>query len=466
MPYKILVVEDDALQRKMIGKLLERHLEMIPIEADSARQALEILRNDESNSIQLVLADHYMPEMDGSELLQIITQQYPHLPVIMLTGTKDIRIAVEAMKMGACDFLTKPPEVDRLQVSILNALKLRVLEKEVTRLKRKDEGTFTFNDLIGHDKGLADIIRVGKKAAASEIPVLLLGETGVGKEVFARAIHGESKRVGKAFVAVNCGAIPEQLVESTLFGHEKGAFTGAVAKSIGRFREAEGGTIFLDEIGELPLDAQVKILRALQQREIVPVGSSKSIPINVRIISATNRKLDEEVKKGAFRDDLYFRLNVLTVHLPALRERRNDIPALVHHFMDRYTSREGIVLKDLSDTALHSLCHRNWPGNVRELENTIHRAVVLSEGKIMEVDDFVDLSAPQSPFANLASLAALPLQQGAFSLYDTTTGRMKMMDEIEQEIMHFALKASGDNVTKAADLLGIAKSTFYRRMKA
>jgi DNA-binding NtrC family response regulator len=462
MPHKILVVDDDAVQRKMISVLLKNKLSMNAIEASSSVEALDLLRQDDTQSIKLVLADHIMPGIDGLELLQMLGEQYPELPVIMLTGSTDVRVAVEAMRRGAKDFLSKPPEPERLRVSILNALKLSVLEKEVTRLTRNETGTFSFDNLIGRDEGLRQIIKVGKKAALADIPVLLLGETGVGKEVFAKAIHGESRRVGKPFIPVNCGAIPEQLVESTLFGHEKGAFTGAIAKSIGRFREAEGGTIFLDEVGELPLDAQVKLLRVLQQKEITPVGGGKPINVNVRVISATNRNLEEEVAAGRFREDLYFRLNVLPIHLPPLRERKGDIPALVKHFIERFAASERLPLKDISAEAMGELVSRNWSGNARELENTIHRAVVLSEKNILDKEDFTNLGEKSHIDALLAATKDI---SAGVDLMNAATGRLKTMDEIERDAMQLALRLADNNITKAAEMLGIAKSTFYRKIK-
>ncbi|MCD8497181.1 MAG: sigma-54 dependent transcriptional regulator [Alphaproteobacteria bacterium] len=275
MGQQILIVDDDEMQRSMLQTLLRRKLEVESVTAANGREALDWLRDDDGKNIRLVVLDLNMPVMDGMEALAIIRQKYPALPVIMLTGSRDIEKATGAMKLGATDFVTKPYEAERMIVTVRNALKIGVLSKEVKRLSESKSGHFTFDHLIGHEDGLKDVVFLSRKAAASEIPVLISGETGVGKEVFSKAMHGESSRAGKPFIAVNCGAIPSQLVESTLFGHEKGSFTGATEKTSGKFREADGGTIFLDEVGELPLEAQVKLLRVLQQREVEPVGAGK-----------------------------------------------------------------------------------------------------------------------------------------------------------------------------------------------
>ena len=322
MPTKILIADDDATQRRLIAMLLIKKLGYKIVEAENGREALSILDADQNEqSIQLIILDLRMPELDGFAVLEQINEKYPGRPVIILTGSQDVQDAVNAMQLGATDFMTKPVSSERMIVSVQNALKLSTLTKEVTRLKKQESGTFGFTDLIGYEGGLAQVVNISRKAASSDIPTLITGETGVGKEVFARAIHGESNRAGAPFIAVNCGAIPENLVESTLFGHEKGAFTGAIQKSAGKFREAEGGTIFLDEVGDLPLDAQVKLLRVLQQKEVEPVGAGRAVPVNVRIISATHRNLEDAVRAGKFRDDLYFRLNVFKIELPPLRGR-------------------------------------------------------------------------------------------------------------------------------------------------
>lgn len=458
MSIHILLIEDDPLQREIVGAILGKTREFTPIPAANAQTALSILKED-AGDIQAVLLDLRLPDMDGMEVLETIAQRYPGLPVVILTGTQDVAVAVQAMKIGAHDFLVKPPEPERLLVSLRNALKISLLEKEVSRLQRTENGVLEFNSLIGHDAALAPIITVGRKAAASDIPVLLSGETGTGKEIFARAIHGESARSGKPFIAVNCGAIPANLVESTLFGHEKGAFTGAIAKAPGKFREADGGVIFLDEIGDLPPEAQAKLLRVLQQKEFSPVGASHPVSVNVRVMSATHRDLEHEVREGRFREDLYFRLNVLTIRLPALRERSADIPALARHFIARFAARESRQMKTIAPQALAEMAAWHWPGNVRELENAVHRAMVLSERTELALDDFS--AAPSSPMPqkkNEATAHSLPLLN--------KDGQLRLLEEIERDAMEFGFLHEGGNVTRAAEALGIAKSTFYRRLKA
>lgn len=444
----ILIVDDDTVQQEILRLFVETDLGYKAYRACDGRGALLVLQRQAD--IRLVILDLGLPDIDGLDLLEMIGQRHPGLPVIILTGKNDLDVAVRAIKAGACDFLTKPPEKERLQVAVKNALRVSVLEKEVLRLKRRDEGAFTFEQLVGHDGGLQDVIRTGRKAASSDIPVLLTGETGAGKEVFARAVHGESRRVGEPFVAVNCGAIPAQLVESTLFGHEKGAFTGAIARASGRFRDANGGTIFLDEIGDLPLDAQVKLLRVLQQKEVVPVGASSPIPVNVRVISATNRDLAAAVKEGRFREDLYFRLNVLPIHLPALRDRRDDIPSLVHHFIERISVSERRALCRVESEAMTMLKRHAWPGNVRELENVLHRVMVMADSDILSIADFSALSSRASvntACAETSSLMPRPLA------------------DVEADAIQGAILYYNGNMTQAAESLGIAKSTLYRKME-
>src|SRR5690242_3504229 len=321
-----------------------------------------------------MMLDLVMPDMGGLEVLAKLRASSPDLPVIVLTAKGGIDSAVEAMRAGANDFLVKPASPERIAVSIRNQLKIGTLSGEVKQLKKKADNKLSFEDLVAGSPEMRQVFRLGTRAAQSDIPVLIEGESGAGKELIARAIQGTSARSGKPFVTVNCGAIPENLIESILFGHEKGAFTGASDKHLGKFQEADGGTLFLDEIGELRLDMQVKLLRALQEGEIDPVGAKRPVKVDVRIISATNRDLSELTKEGKFREDLYYRLNVFPVFVPPLRERQDDIPALAQYFITRFAAEENKQVSGLTPEALEMLNSYAWPGNVRQLENTIFRA--------------------------------------------------------------------------------------------
>jgi DNA-binding NtrC family response regulator len=438
------------LQRRMLASLLERRFGYAVKQAENGKKVIALLQQD-SQAADIVILDIQMPEMDGLEALAAIRQYRTDIPVLILTSESNVANAVKAMKLGAVDFITKPLIPEHLEAALQNINKIRALTREISLLRRHHEGALFFKDLIGADGGLAQAVAYGRKAAATDIPVLIAGETGVGKELFAQAIHGESSRAGKPFIAINCGAIPENLVESTLFGHEKGAFTSAIAKSIGKFREAEGGTIFLDEIGELPPEAQVKLLRALQQKEIEPVGSSRTCPINVRVISATNRNLAIEVKEKRFREDLYFRLNVLPITIPPLRTRTKDIVLLAEYFMDRFCAAQNRSPVTLSKKLNQYLSNHSWPGNVRELENFIHRIMVFGEEDTMHSSDLEN--TPETVIAGPSIPLRLP------------DGSYKTMEMIENEAMQTMLDLQDQNITQAAHLLGIAKSTFYRKIK-
>ncbi len=343
--------------------------------------------------VELIILDLNMPGMDGLEFLERLQGIRGDLPVIVQTAQGSIETVIKAMRAGADDFVVKPVSPERLKVSMQNLLKVNALTEEVKRLNKKVGGALTFDDLIASSPAMANVLRLGRRGAQSNIPVLIEGESGVGKEMIARAIQGESERVGRPFVAVNCGAIPENLVKSTLFGHEKGSFTGATAKHLGKFQEADGGTLFLDEVAELPLDMQVKLLRAIQEGEIDPVGSRKPVKVSIRLISATNRNMIEMVKAGQFREDLYYRLNVFPVMVPPLRNRTDDIPALVDHFVTRFAAEEGRKVRGVDPRVLAMLQAYAWPGNVRQLENTVFRAIVLSEGDTLLIQDFPQIAA-------------------------------------------------------------------------
>ena len=412
MAASILIVEDDPVQRRILEEMVRR-FGYETMTAEDGYQALDILTSPAARRIRLILLDLIMPEMDGMEFMEKLSGMDLSLPVIVQTAQGSIETVVKAMRAGADDFVIKPVNPERLKVSIQNLLKVNALTEEVKRLNKKVRGTFTFDDIIAVSSAMQQVVRLGKRAAKSNIPVLIEGESGVGKEVIARAIHGESQRAGRSFVAVNCGAIPENLVESTLFGHEKGAFTGAVSKHIGKFQEASGGTLFLDEVGELSLDMQVKLLRAIQEGEIDPVGARRPVQVDVRIISATNRDMIQMVKDGHFREDLFYRLNVFPIMVPPLRRRQADIPPLVDHFIHRFAAEEGRKVHGITPRALNMLMRYPWPGNVRQLENAIFRAIVLCDSDILDVHDFPQIAQQVEGFEQFAEAPPLPAPKNA-----------------------------------------------------
>src|SRR6201995_5412582 len=335
MAQTILVVDDDPVQRRLLETAISRS-GMTVVTAPGGQPALDLINGVRGDQITLVMLDLVMPDMGGLDGLSTLRPTNPALPVIVLTAKGGIDSAVEAMRAGANDFLVKPASPERIAVSIRNQLKIGALSGEVVRLKKKTDNRLSFEDLVAKSGAMRQVFRLGERAAKSDIPILIEGESGVGKELIARAIQGSSDRSGRPFVTVNCGAIPENLIESILFGHEKGSFTGATDKHLGKFQEADGGTLFLDEIGELRLDMQVKRLRAVQEGEVDPVGSKRPVKVDVRIVSATNRDLAELTREGGFREDLYYRLNVFPIHVPPLRDRSEDVPALARHFIARF----------------------------------------------------------------------------------------------------------------------------------
>jgi DNA-binding NtrC family response regulator len=449
----------------MLAHLLERKLGYEVTVAGNGQEAILAVNAATQRPFSVVLLDINMPVMDGLAALTILRKNHPELPVIMLTAQTDTTTAVTAIKQGAIDFIVKPPEPEHLGITLHNVLRMQAMSCELSKIKRKQEGALGFADLIGYQTGLARIVAQGHRAALTEASVLIYGETGVGKELFAQAIHGESGRKGSAFIAVNCGAIPENLVESTLFGHEKGAFTGAVSKSLGKFREADGGTLFLDEVAELPPSAQVKLLRALQQREVEPVGAGRPLAVDVRIVAATHRDLREEVRAGRFREDLYFRLNVLPITIPPLRDRTEDIATLSRYFIDRAAAVDRLPTKTLSPRALSYLQQYHWAGNVRELENLMRRAVVLCDTAIIDVADLAafhaESDAPQQLTPSPLSHTYAPHLQLDLQKHGQ---QFKTMQEIENETILRMLEHHQGNITHTATALGLAKSTFYRKL--
>jgi DNA-binding NtrC family response regulator len=480
MAQNILIVDDDPVQRRLLEAAISR-AGMTVVTAPGGQPALDLLHGPRGDHIALMLLDLVMPDMDGLTVLTNVRSSHADLPVIVLTAKGGIDSAVEAMRAGANDFLVKPASPERITVSIRNALKIGTLSGEVTRLKKKTENRLHFDDLIARSSEMRQVIRLGQRAAQSNIPILIEGESGVGKELVARAIQGSSERAGRPFVTVNCGAIPENLIESILFGHEKGSFTGATDKHLGKFQEADGGTLFLDEIGELRLDMQVKLLRALQQGEIDPIGAKRAVKVDLRIISATNRDLAELTREGLFREDLYYRLNVFPVFVPPLRQRREDIPALARHFITRFAAEENKPVAGLTPEASDLIEKFSWPGNVRQLENTIFRAVVLCDADMLDVCDFpqiasamgVDAQVRQLPAAlpraaSISEVTARPLTSMSSPYAMSATdpaGHMRRLEEIETEVIRMAISRYEGHMSEVARRLGIGRSTLYRKLK-
>src|SRR5213595_1962855 len=412
MAASILIADDDAVQRRLVDNILQKcGYETIVV--DSGDAAIAALMTADAPVVDAMVLDLVMPGLDGMGVLIKIREAGLNIPVIVQTAHGGIDNVVSAMRAVAQDFVVKPVGFERLQVSLRNALNTQALKGELQRIRHSREGRLTFADIITRSEAMAGVLRIAQKAAASTIPVLIEGESGVGKELFARAIHGSSERKAKPFVAVNCGAIPDNLVESILFGHEKGAFTGATERHMGKFVEAHGGTLFLDEVGELPLAAQVKLLRALQEGMVEAVGGRKPVRVDVRIISATNRKLLDLVKNGAFREDLFYRLHVLPLTIPPLRMRREDIPHLLRHFLARFSAEENRTITSISGEAMAHLSQLEWPGNIRQLENAVYRAVVMSEGDQLRLADFPQATAQSSPVSEAHSRPSEPLILGS-----------------------------------------------------
>jgi DNA-binding NtrC family response regulator len=496
MSSRVLIVDDDPVQCRLLEGMLQK-LGYEPLMLDNGDAAIELLGLPDGGRIDCMILDLVMPNLDGLGVLARLRQAGIKLPVIVQTAHGGIDNVVSAMRAGAVDFVVKPVGAERLQVSLRNALNTSALEGELARLKHSRTGTLSFADILTRSPNMTAVIRIAEKAAASVIPVLISGESGVGKELIARAIHGTGERRSRPFVAVNCGAMPENLVESILFGHEKGSFTGATERHTGKFVEASGGTLFLDEVGELPAAAQVKLLRAIQEGEVEPVGARKAVRVDVRIISATNRDLIADVKAGRFREDLFYRLHVFPIAVPPLRERPADIPALARHFLARFAAEEGKRIRLIAPEAMQLLAAFPWPGNIRQLENALFRAVVLADGDSVGIDEFPQIAAAASahggetilpeavlattdvldmPDAEPAGFAAAtyhppllpsqaPLLADVLPLLDAS-GEVRPIEEIEAELVRYAITHYRGQMSEVARRLRIGRSTLYRKLEA
>ena len=480
MSETVLIVDDDPVQRRLIEAMVQR-FGYRTVTAEGGDQAAALLTGEDGKGIDCVVLDLVMPDLDGLGVLARMREAGVTIPVIVETAHGGIDNVVSAMRAGAADFVVKPVGAERLQVSLRNALATRMLAGELQRLKRRQDGTLTAADIVTRSPAMRPVLRAVEKAAGSAIPVLVEGESGVGKELIARAIHGSGARRAKPFVAVNCGALPELLVESILFGHEKGAFTGASEKHTGKFVEADGGTLFLDEVGELPPAAQVKLLRALQEGEVEPVGARKSVKVDVRIVSATHRDLIADVKAGRFREDLFYRLHVFPISVPPLRKRPEDIPELSRHLLARIAAEEGKRVRSISADALALLAAYRWPGNVRQLENTLFRAVVLAEGEEIGVAEFPQIAAQveQEPVTTQPSIEPSPTMiapwpEAGDSLHPAAPapmlhltdvqGEVRPLEEIEKEVIRFAISHYRGQMSEVARRLKIGRSTLYRKL--
>jgi len=445
---RILIAEDEKTQRDLLEGFLKKEGFLVEAVANG-RQAIEKIERD---FFDIAFLDYKMPELDGLQTLREIRKRLPDLPVVMMTAYGTVETAVASMKEGALDYLTKPIDLEELLLIIQKVLERSTLIRENKDLKTRLQERYTFQNIIYGSPKMEEVMGLIARVAPSQATVLIRGESGAGKELIANAIHYASTRSEKPFVKMSCSAIPETLLESELFGHEKGAFTGAIQKRIGRFEEADSGTLFLDEIGDLSPSTQVKLLRILQEKEFQRLGSNLNLKTDVRIITATHRNLEEAMRKGLFREDLYYRLNVISIHLPPLRERKEDIPLLIHHFLKKYSELNQKKIQDLSKEARILLLRHSYPGNVRELENLVERAVVLCRGEVITTQDL--------PFH---------LQEGPSEKQWEVSGKTKTLpdslEEIERDLIVKALHQHQGVQTRAAESLGISERVLRYKMK-
>jgi DNA-binding NtrC family response regulator len=442
---RILVVEDDAAMRDLLKEALSDGGYVVEA-ASGGRAGVERIRQ---GGIDLVVSDVKMPDLDGLDMLREIKAVTPSPHVITITAFGSIDTAIRAVKLGAFDYITKPFEIDQLLLSVGKALSERALRSEVARLRDEVERSYGFDNIIGRSPSMQEIFGMIRRLAGSSASVLVTGDSGTGKELVARSLHFNSPRKQRPFVPINCAAIPDALLESELFGYKRGAFTDARADRAGIFLEAEGGTIFLDEIAELSPALQAKLLRVLQDHEIRPLGGNRSEKIDVRVIAATNRDLEPRMRQGAFREDLYYRLNVIHLHLPPLRERPEDILPLAEHFLEAAANQSGKSIRELAAPVKKTLLGYHWPGNVRELQNVVERAVALGEGDVIRMDDLPSSVRERKRADNLAGALA----------------RGMTLEELEREYIERMVTAEGGNKTRAAQRLGLDRKTLYRKLE-
>ena len=444
---RILIVDDEDGMRRLLSRVLTRE----GYETSAVGSGAEALRLVASERFDLVVTDIKMPEMDGLQLLAELKEYEPSLPIIVITAYGTIENAVQALRSGAYDYIAKPFENDEIKLTVAKAFERERLLAENRYLHAELEGRYDFSGIVGGSLAMQQVYEMASSVAVSNANVLITGESGTGKELLARSIHYSSLRKEKPFVVLNCAAISEGVLESELFGHEKGAFSGALDTRKGRFERADQGTLFIDEVAEMSMAAQVKLLRVIQEHEFERVGGNKTISVDVRIVAATNKKLEDQVKDGKFREDLYYRLNVVNINVPPLRSRREDVEPLSRFFLEKYISETGKKITDLSPRALSCLLAHDWPGNVRELQNAIERAVVLSKGSVLTPRDF-----PQGMQGDDQICLQIPEKGG--SLTD-------ILEDLERQLIIQTLQREDGSQTRAAETLGIKRTTLRYKME-
>lgn len=445
--FRILLIDDEPAQITSIKSFLKRRNYTV-LSASSGVEGMSLIHE---NSIDLVFTDFRMQEMNGLEVVQEVKKFNPELPVVVMTAFSDTEDAVKVMKEGAYDYLAKPVDLDELEILVEKAKEHRHLVSENRLLKEQLREKFKFDSIISQSPEMEKVLNTAGRVAKSKATVLLCGESGTGKELVAKAVHYSSDRRDKPMITINCAALSENLMESELFGHEKGAFTGAISQRIGRFEQADGGTLFIDEIGDIALQTQVKLLRALQFGEFERVGGSQTIKVDVRVITATNRHLADMIKKGAFREDLFYRINVITISLPPLRERKSDIPILINHFVNKYSKENNKEIEGVSKEAQDFLMRYSFPGNIRELENIIERATVMSRDTMITTGDLP---------GGLTSSD----ERTIFDPNDFTNSYLEKVSAFETTLINTALEVKNGNQSRAADLLGISERHLRSRM--
>ena len=451
----ILVVDDEEEFLECVQDILAKW----GFDVDTASTGYEGLQRMSLYHYDLVLLDIIMPLINGLETLKRVRKLDRNLPVVVLTADGSVDTAVNAMKTGAYDYITKPVDWNKLKIIVKNAMTVRSLRKEVSKLTNQLKSKYEHADIIGSSSKMRDVYQALDRIIDSDVTVIIRGESGTGKELLARAAHFNGHRKDMPFVAVNCAAIPESLLESELFGHEKGSFTGAISKRLGKFEQAHRGTLFLDEIGEMSKPTQAKILRVLQEKRIERIGSNNSVDVDVRVISATNKVLEEEIKKGGFREDLFYRISVYPIHLPPLRERKDDVPQLVAFFLNKFNKKMKRKIKTITDRALEHLMNYSWPGNVRELENVLERSM-LNCGGDMLLPEHLPITVTAHEINALTNSFRIDFHK-AIAL----AREVPAWEDVEKEVCRLALKLTNRNISEAAIRLGIGRTTLYRKLK-